>query len=213
LAFDPQTVAQWLRRLVNLDIRVFEDVRTNPSATIPAVLIAGLSILLSGIGGWLWWMLQDYGGAGDVFVKSALFGTLLALALWGLAWILVTFVIITQVMRERVYLEQLLRVMGLAMTPLALTLFMAIPGISLGVGIASLALTFGLTTIAIQSVTTANQAQALVANAAGFLLWAAVLTLVVSASSQVAPGVFLFNAPADFVHDVNLGEILDLAGE
>jgi hypothetical protein len=118
-------------------------------------------------------------------------------------------------MRERVYLEQLLRVMGLAMIPLALTLFMAVPGISLGVGIASLALTFGLTTIAIQSVTTANQAQALVANAAGFLLWASVLTLVVSQSSTLAPGVFLFNTPADFVSSQggDIQDYLEFIGE
>ena len=212
MAFDPQTVLQWLRRLVNLDTRVFEDVRTNPAATIPAVLVAAVSLLLSGVGGWLWWMLQDYGGAGDVFVESTIFGSLLALVLWGLAWLLVTFVVLTQVLRERVYLEQLLRVMGLAMVPLALSIFMFVPGISLGVGVASLALTFGLTTIAIQSVTTADPAQVLIANAAGFLLWAAVLTLVVSPENPLAPGVFLFNAPAGFLEGADLAEFFELLG-
>jgi hypothetical protein len=201
LAFDPQTVSQWLRRLAALDLRVFEDVRTNPAATIPAVLVAGASIFLSGVGGWLWWLTKDYPGRGDILVESAVFGSLLALVLWGLAWLLVTFVVLTQVLRERVYLEQLLRVMGLAMLPMALSLLMFIPGITLGVGLASLGLTFALTTIAIQSVTTADAGQVLIANGAGFLLWAAVLSLVATPENALAPGIFLYAVLPEVIGD------------
>lgn len=202
MALDAQTILAWLRRLAALDTKVFDDVRNNPAATIPAVAVAGASVFLSGLGGWLWWTLtQDYGDSGDAFVKSAIVGSLIGVGLWGLVWIGVVYVMLTQVFRERAFLEQLMRVMGLAMSPLSLTLLMVVPGISLGIGVAALALTFGLTNIAIQRATTADAARVLVANAAGFAVWAAVLSLLVTADNPLAPGVFLYNAPADAIGD------------
>ena len=52
---DVQQVVAWLRRLVNLDMRVFDEIRTNPTATIPGATVAFVSILIAGFGGWLWW--------------------------------------------------------------------------------------------------------------------------------------------------------------
>jgi hypothetical protein len=210
LSVDPQTIASWLRRLVLLDLNVFEDIRANPSATIPGIIVVAVSCFLSGVGGWLWWVLRGLPDGSDVFLRSAVIGSLIALVLWTLAWVGLVYVMLTQVFRERVFLEQLLRVMGLATAPLALTLLMFIPGVSLGIGIAALALTFGLTTIAIQMVTTADSARVLVANLAGFTLWACVLTLLVRYGDPYAPGIFLFNAPADIASDLfELGEQLD----
>jgi hypothetical protein len=197
LAVDPQTILVWLRRLASLDTTVFDDIRGNPTATIPAVIVVAAAVLLSGIGGWLAWVVQGYPNQGDVFLKSALLGSLLASAIWGIGWVLIIYILLTQFFRERVFLEQLLRVMGVAMAPLALSIFMWIPQVSLAIGLASLALTFALTSLAIQRVTTADPARVLVANFAGFLVWCVILTLLVSVRNQYAPGVFLFNAPFD----------------
>ncbi len=200
-----QQIVEWLRRLVYLDLRVFEEVRSNPTATISGVLIAAASMLLSGIGGFLWWVTRGYGQSGDIALHSMLLGSLLALVLWGLVWLGTVYIVLIWFFRERAYVEQLLRVMGLAATPLALSLLMFLPGISLGVGLASLALTFGLTNVAIQNVTTGTPARVLVANTAGFLVWAAALTLFASSSATNlkphAPGVFLFNATAGVADD------------
>jgi hypothetical protein len=200
-----QQIVEWLRRLAYLDTRVFEDVRSNPSATLAGLFFVAAASFLSGIGGFLWWMMRDYGGNGDIFLHSAVIGSLIAVVLWGLAWLGIVYVILTQIFRERAYLEQLLRVMGLAATPLALSIFMFIPWVSFAIGIASLALAFGLTSIAIQSVTTAGPARVLVANLCGFAVWAAVLTLLSTATvSDVkphAPGVFLFNTTASISSD------------
>jgi hypothetical protein len=201
LAVDHQTILTWLRRLLYLDTTVFDEIKGNPSSTIPAVIVAAVAILLSGVGGWLWWMVEGLGGSGDVFLKSTLFGSLLAIAIWGIGWVLIVFLLLTQFFREKVFLEQLLRVMGVAMAPMALGILLFVPGISLAVGIASLALAFGLSCIAVQRVTTADAARVLVANLAGFLVWSSVLTLLVSASNQYAPGVFLYNAPAQAASD------------
>lgn len=196
MAVVPQTILGWLQRLLTLDTSVFDDIRGNPTSTIPAVVVVSASVLLSGIGGWLWWMFQDYPESGDIFLKSALLGSLLAIALWHIAWLGIVYLLLTQFFRERVFLEQLLRVMGVAMAPLALTVLMWVPEVSLAVAIAAIVLTFGLASIAIQRVTTADPARVLVANLAGFLVWSVVLTLMVSENNQNAPGIFLFNAPA-----------------
>ncbi len=201
---DFQIIVGWLRRLVSLDIRVFDDVRTNPGATIPGVIIVAVAMFLSGLGGWIWWIEQDFGKGGTVFFHSAVVGSIFAILLWGIAWLGVAYVMLHQIFRERVYLEQLLRVMGLAAAPLALSFFIVIPELSFGIAIGALILTFGVTTIAIQSATTADGLKVLIANAAGFALWALVLTLLAGSKPNTAhaPGIFLYNTVASAEHNL-----------
>jgi len=203
---DIREVIYWLRRLAYLDFRVFDDIRTNPGATIPGVLIVLVACLIAGLGGWLWWILNDFGLSGDIFIHSAIIGSLIAVVLWGLVWLGLVYVMLTQVFRQRAYVEQLLRVMGLAAAPLALMGLMFIPGLSFAIGLAALGLTFGLTTIAIKSVTTADIAQVLAANALGFFVWAGALSLLASSSAASiephAPGIFLYNTTTSVAQDV-----------
>ena len=206
---DLQTVVTWLKRLANLDMGVFDEVRTNPAATIPGVLIAGTAMLISGIGGWLWWVVKDYPAqddsplpAMDVLVHSGLVGAALATVLWGFIWLLIVYVMLTQVFGERAYVEQLLRVMGLAAAPMALMGLMFVPGISLAIGVTALALTVALTNIAIKTVTTAESVQVLAANLFGFFVWCSAMTLLASAVEPHAPGVFLFNSISRVADDV-----------
>ena len=110
-------VLSWLRRLAAFDARVFEEVRSNPAATLPGALIVLIATLISGLGGWLWWVLRDFGNSGDIFIHSAIIGSLIAVALWGLAWLGVVYVMLTQIYRERAYVEQLLRVCLLYTSP------------------------------------------------------------------------------------------------
>ncbi len=189
-------LADRLQRLLRLDTSVFEEVRHDPAATVPAILVVVVSTLLAGIGGWVWWIVQDYGDTGKVFVQSVILGTIFSVALW-IVWLLVAWVVLTQIFREEADWQQMLRTMGMASVPLSLSVALFIPGINFGVGLASVALFFGLTTIAIQSVTPASAARVLVANLAGFAVWAIVLGLLVTSSSYLAPGVFLFDAPSD----------------
>ena len=206
---DLQVILTWLKRLANLDMAVFDDIRNSPAATMPGVLIAGVSMLLAGIGGWLWWVIKDYPArddsplpATDVLVHSGLIGGVLATVLWGFIWLLLVYVMLTQVFRERAYVEQLLRVMGLAAAPMALMGLMFIPGVSFAIGVTSLGLTVALTNIAIKSVTTATNAQSLAANLFGFFVWAAALTLLASAVEPHAPGIFLFNSVSRVADDI-----------
>lgn len=198
---DLAILADRLQRLVRLDTSVFQEVRQDPAATIPSVLVAAAATALAGLGGWIWWIVQDFGDSGKVFIQSVVLGSVFSVALW-IVWLLVAWVILTQLFREEADWQQMLRTMGMAAAPLALSVAMFIPGIDLGVGLASVALFFGLTTIAIQAVTPANPARVLVANLAGFAVWAIVLGLLVSSSDYLAPGVFLFDAPSEILSEI-----------
>ena len=198
---DTEEVLAWLRRLVYLDFGVFDEVRSNPSATISGVVIVLVATFIAGLGGWLWWVVEDFGDSKDIFIHSAIIGTLIAVVLWGLVWLGIVYVLLTQVFRARAYVEQLLRVMGLAAAPLALMGLTFIPGLSLGVGLAALGLTFGLTTLAIKSATTADYAQVLAANFLGFCVWTAALSLLAASAQPHAPGVFLHNAAVSIAKD------------
>ena len=193
---DFAVMVERLLRLLRLDTTVFNEVRQDPAATIPAIVVIAASTFLAGAGGWLWWLVQDFGSDGEVFFKSAILGSVFSIALW-IVWLLVAWVILAQVFHEEADWQQMLRTMGMAGAPLALSALLFIPGIDLGIGLASIALFFGLTTIAIQSVTPANPARVLVANLAGFAVWAIVLGLLVTSDDVYAPGIFVFDAPAE----------------
>src|SRR5712691_2139411 len=203
LAVDPQTILGWLRRIAAFDAKVFDDVRSNPTATLPAVAVAIFSFFLSGLGGWLWWSIpQGYGGKSTVFLDSTVIGSLIAIALWGVVWVGLVYFFLTQFFRERVFLEQLLRVMGLATAPLGLTILMVVPHVSFAAGLVALVLTFALSNVAIQSVTAADPLRVLAANIGGFAVWALSLTFFVSGSHVYAPGVFVYIFPAEAVGDL-----------
>lgn len=206
---DIQQVIAWLRRLIN-DTRVFEDVRSNPAATIPGFLIVTVATFIAGLGGWLWWILQDFGdlsSSSNILLHSAVIGSLLAIFFWGV-WLVVVYVLLTQIFRQRAYMEQLLRVMGLASAPLALMglMFIPLPFFSFAIGLAALGLLFGLTCVAIASVSTASPSQVIMANLGGFLVWAVALSLLASGSGTDrkphAPGIFLYQAIVDVFSDI-----------
>jgi hypothetical protein len=185
-----------LLRLFRLDTTVFDEVKQDPTATLPAVFVVIASTLLAGVGGWMWWVVKGFGDNGKVFFHSVVMGTVFSFALW-IVWLLVAWVILTQLFREDADWQQMLRTMGMASAPLALSVVMFIPGIDMGLALASIALFFGLTNIAIQATTPANPARVLVANLAGFAVWAIVLGLLVTDRNYFAPGIFLFDAPTE----------------
>jgi branched-subunit amino acid ABC-type transport system permease component len=173
-------------------------------------MVVVASSFAAGFGGFLWWLVQDFSDSGKVFAQSFILGSILAVVLWGF-WFFLVYVLLTQVFRERTDLQQLLRTMGLGSAPLALMLLMFIPGIDFGIGLASLVLLFGLTSIGIQAATTADPARVLVANLAGFTIWAIVLTLLVTDDTFAAPGIFLFDAPKEAIQ--SLPSLTDFLGE
>ncbi len=199
--FDVNTLLQRLRRLAMLDTSVFDEVRTDANSTIPAVVVAVAATLLSGIGGWLWWLFSDFDGSGKVFVQSVVLGSILSIILWGI-WIAITYVMLTQVFRARADVNELVRVMGFAAAPLALTVLMFIPGVDFGIGLAATGLFFATTVLAVQTATDAPAGRSLVATLAGFAVWAIVLGLLTTKDHSWAPGFFVLDRPVDALKDL-----------
>jgi hypothetical protein len=192
---DPQLIVYRVTRLVRFDTSALEDMRDDATATIPAVVVAFLSFLLAGFGGWLWWVVEDYGSKGKAFWQSCLLGSVFGTALW-VAWIAVAYIVLVNVFHYSANLERCIRTCGLATLPVALSFFMFIPAINIAIGIAALALMFLLMDIAIQVSVDALPSHVIAATFAGFLVFCIVLALLVQEDTWLAPGVFLFRAPA-----------------
>lgn len=198
---DMNAFAQRLRRLASLDTDVFDEVRADATATLPAIIVVVASTLLAGIGGWLWWIVADFGGSSKVFVQSVIIGTIISVAIW-FVWVAVTYVVLTQLLRARGDIQELIRVMGFASAPLALTVLMFIPGIDFGIGLLAIGLFFGTTMLAVQSATDAPAGRALIATTAGFAVWAIVLGLLTTGTKTWAPGFFVLDRPIDALKDI-----------
>jgi hypothetical protein len=202
--FDPNVLMARLRRLAMLDTTVFDEVRMDRTATVPAIITVIGAIFLFGIGGWLWWIFNGYDSSGlpssgDILLKSTIIGTILGVVFWA-AWVGVTYVMLHQVFRARVDLNDLIRVMGFATAPLALGLLMFIPVITFAVGLTAIALLVGTTVIAVQSVTDAPAGRVLASVGAGFVLWAVMLSLFVGEENMYAPGFFIFEFGVEFLN-------------
>jgi hypothetical protein len=206
--FNYQALTARLMRLVKLDTSIFDEVRLDTSATIPSVAVAVVATFLAGLGGWLWWIMQDFGDSGKVMMQSFILGSIFSVALW-VVWLLIVYVLLTQVFKAQADIQQLVRTMGMAAAPLALSVLIFIPALDFGIGLASLALFFGLTTFAIQASTSASAGQVLICNAAGFAIWAIVLALLVGSDSFFAPGIFLVDATKEAMVDIASLTIFD----
>lgn len=197
---DVNSLMQRLRRLAMLDTTVFDEVKGDTNSTIPALVVVLASTLCAGLGGWLWWLFADFGDSGKVFIQSVILGSILSVLLWGV-WVAITYVMLTQVFRARADVNELVRVMGFATAPFALTILMFIPGLDFGIGLTATALLLATSVLAVESATDAPAGRALVATAAGFAVWAIVLGLLTTKTHNWAPGFFVIDRPVDALKD------------
>lgn len=205
--FDPNALVKRIQRLVTLDSSVFDEVRSDASATIPAIVVAVVATFLFGVGGWLWWVLADIPEAGDIFVKSLILGSIFSLILWAVG-VALTYVMLTTIFGARADVNELIRVMGFAAAPLALGVLIFIPAIEFGLALTVIALYFGSNVIAIQTVTDAPAGKVMAAAGVGFLVWAVVLGLFVGDKNAYAPGIFVFDVGVEWLK--NIGDINSL---
>jgi hypothetical protein len=183
------TIAR-IGRIVQLDLSVFDEVRFDSHATVSSLAVATGTTFLFGLGGWLWWTVSGLGDGGAVFVKSVVLGTLFSLVLW-LVWLLVVYTVLLRIAHVAVPVEQLVRSAGLATAPLALGMLMVVPAISFGIGLVAIAGWVLMTQVAIERSTGISGGAVTIANAAGFAVWAIVMSLLATSTSQLAPGPFL----------------------
>ncbi len=190
------TTGHWLQRLVRLDLDVFRDVAGDTAATLPMLALVTAASFLSGVGSWLWWLFQSRQAAGEVFLKSCLLGGLLQVPVW-LLWVYVAYQTLTLAFGVRVEFYALVRAMGLAFAPMALTVLMAVAQLAVPLAVIPLAATVLLSLVAVEAASDAEPGQALLATLSGFAAFALVMGILaniaeVEGVGGVAPGLFFF---------------------
>jgi hypothetical protein len=194
-----QTLAGWLLRLARLDFSVFDDLRSERTATASAILIVLAASLTAGMGSWFWALQNDDLGGLDpaeVFVKTVLAGGLLQTGVFFL-WVAMTYVVLTRMFAVQVLYADLVRTMGLAFAPVALGLFVALTPLAVPFGVFALSVTLLTTTNAVEQTSGVGQREAIFANLAGFaafLVFMGALANVAEAGrfGGLAPGLLFF---------------------
>ena len=193
-----QNVGNWLVRLARLDLTVFDDVKDDAAATVPALAVAVVASFLSGLGSWLWWIFQDFPkGGSDVFLKSLILGGILQVGVWFL-WVYVAAMILSRGLGAAADLNRLLRTMGLAFAPMAIAVLMFISFLAIPFGVIAVGATVALSYVAMQAATGAQPQQVMLANVLGFVIFAIVLGILgnlaqVYEVGGLAPGLFFFS--------------------
>jgi len=194
---DLQTLWHRLLRVARLDATAFLEVRDDPTATWPAIIVVAVASLLSGIGGWLLYLnfypapLRD---SSRFIPNSVVIGSILAVALW-FVWVGVTMFMLQQIWRRKVEFGSLVRTMGLAYFPVALSLLLVIRPLATAIGLISLAAAVLLSGVAVEASTEAEPSEVLLSNLAGFAVFAIVLGFLGHSGipTAYAPGIFAFS--------------------
>ena len=175
-----------LQRLALLDTSVFEEVRDEERDLGSAMMVAGLACLLAGFGAWLHWEVADF-TPGNAFVNAFLLGSLFLAASYG-ATALLIYVLMVQFFHVQVDLLAIVRTMGYAAAPLALSVGMFIPVLYPVFALMPLALLLVAMIYAVQAATGAEPVQVVAACLVGFGMMVLVLGVVaISSSGPDAP--------------------------
>ena len=197
-----QNLASWLGRLIRLDLTVFDDVKDEAAATVPALAVVVAASLLAGLGSWLWWIFEiDFPAGADeknfeVFLKTFILGGIFMAALWVL-WVYIVAMLLSRVFGAGADMNRLMRTMGLAFAPMAISFLVVIGMLAVPLGAFAVATTLLLTNVAIQATTDAEPQQVIVSNLAGFLVFAIVLGILANFAQiydigGLAPGILFF---------------------
>jgi hypothetical protein len=198
-----QNLPNWLARLIRLDLTVFDDVKDNAAATAPALAVVVVASLLAGLGSWLWWIFEiDFPGDiseknFEAFWKTFILGGIFMAALWVL-WVYISAMILSRVFRAGADMNQMMRTMGLAFAPMAISFLVVISVLAVPFGVIAVAATLLLTNVAMQATTDAEPQQVIVSNLAGFAVFAVVLGILANVAQVydtggLAPGIFFFD--------------------
>ncbi|MGQ9573258.1 MAG: hypothetical protein ACUVV3_08765 [Dehalococcoidia bacterium] len=193
-----QNLGNWLARLARLDLTVFDDVKDEVAATVPALTVMVVASFTAGFGSWLWWLLRDFGPLdsknGEAFLKTFLLGGIFQAALW-LVWVYIAAMLLSRVFGAGADLNRMIRTMGLAFAPMIITILMVVDILAVPFGVIAVGATLLLSNAAIQAASDAEPQQVIVSNLAGFLVFAIVLGLLANVAQiyntgGISPGIF-----------------------
>lgn len=192
-------LAGWLLRIARLDFDVFEEVRRERTATASAIIVVLGASILAGLGSWIWAMQHDFEGldTAPVFVKTVLAGSLIQLAVW-FAWVYMAYLVLSRAFAAPVTFQELVRTMGLAFAPVGLSILVGIAPLAVPFGVISLSLAFLYGNIAIEATSGVTTREATFANLAGFVTFVIFMGAFANVAEAgtfggLAPGLLFFS--------------------
>jgi hypothetical protein len=191
-----ETALGWLGRLARFDYTAFDEIRAEPSATLSAVSVVVLASLMAGMGSWLWSVFELDRNETEIFIRSLLIGTIVQTLFWFL-WVYIVHQLLTHIYHAQSNFTELVRVMGFAFFPVALTLFILVGALAIPIGIFAFSATILLSSIAVQSATDADAPHAMMATLLGFGAFLAFMggfanVMEVDGLGGLAPGILFF---------------------
>lgn len=197
---DPSVVLNRLKRLIQLDTTVFDEVRDDQQELIPALVIAAASSLLAGLGAWLYWLVVPSFDFDSAFLNSIILGSIFMFVMYGVAAIVI-YLVLVQAYRVQVDLQALIRTMGYASFPLALSVLMFIPIVYPLFALLPTAMLLVMVIYAVQSASGADSKQVVVSSTIGIgvmILVLGVIAISSSGSGDAAIGAGQFGLIFDF---------------
>jgi hypothetical protein len=180
---DFNVVLNRLMRLARLDTTVFDEVRDDQNELIPAVIVAVVCSFLAGLGAFLCSSIVPSIDLDDAFLDQLILGSIFLAVMYGVA-ALIVYVVLAQLYKVQVDLYAIVRTMGYAALPLALSLLMFIPGIFPVFALVPLALLFVMMIYAVQSATGADSQQVVISVLVGFTVMVLVLGFIATSTSS-----------------------------
>jgi len=155
-----------------------------------------LSSVLAGFGSWLWSVFEIDRNETQIFVRSLLLGSIVQTIGWFL-WVYIVDWLLRHLYHAQSNYLELVRVMGFAFFPVALSLFVLVGALAVPVGIFAFAATILLSSIAVQSATDADAPNAMMATLLGFggflvFMGGFANVMEVSTLGGLAPGILFF---------------------
>ncbi len=190
----------WLGRLVRLDYTVFDELRSDRSATPIAIIIVLGAGVMAGLGTWIWALQHDHLRSLDVMevlLKALIIGSIVQTAVW-FAWVYITYMLASRVFGSVVRFGELTRVMGFAFAPVALGVLIAIAPLAVPFGLLAFGITLMLTAAAVEQVAELEPRQAMLSTLGGFAVFLVFMgafanILEVSTYGGLAPGILFFS--------------------
>jgi len=187
---DRQTIDRW-QQIAAFDTRTLEVIYRDTTATFAAMVTVPLVMLISGLGGVLWMLLEDSPRKGKFLLESVVLGSILGTGLF-FVWAGLVAAAAGQLGRQdNAALSATVRTLSFATVPFAFSFFIFIPGLEFPITLTAAGLLLLSTTLATQIAVGSSIGRALSANALGFLLWVAVLSAL-SGNNSFAPPLFLW---------------------